>query len=259
MASCLGVEHVTVEPYGPAAVIERLRVDAPPLHGDGRLRWDVSPATLAFLADVVRPGDRTLEVGCGVSTVVFAAAQSRHVAMSPAPAEFAYIEQYCAGIGVDTTGIEYHEGLSHDVLPRLAGTFDVALIDGAHSFPFPVVDYHYVSRLLRPGGVLVLDDVPIPAVAIVYRFLLSEPAWSHVAVLDDRAAAFTLLRPLDPGDPWGSQRINRRYPDRSFLPAPRRVRIALVDRTAQSALVRRMRGRSPLLDKIAPAARRWLS
>lgn len=243
----------------PSDVVRRVKDDAPAMHGDGRLRWDVSPGTLQFLADHVAPDLRTLEVGCGVSSVVFAAAGARHTAISPAPEEFAHVLSYCADIGVDPSRLTYLEGLSHDVLPRLGEPVDLALVDGAHSFPHPVVDYHYVSRLLVPGGLLVLDDVPIPAVGILFRFLSTEPAWRLEAVLDDRAAAFRLLRPLDAGDPWGSQRLNHAYPDYSFLGPARRVRVRSVERLARSRLVTSARRRLPLLDAVAPAVRRWLT
>jgi predicted O-methyltransferase YrrM len=240
------------------SVVERIARDLPAMHKDGQARWDVSPATLAFLAATVREADRTLEVGCGVSTVVFAATGARHLAISPAPDEMSRIREYCARIGVDSRCVDYREGLSHEVLPTLTGEYDVVLVDGAHAFPFPVVDFHYVSRLLRPGGVLVLDDVPIPSVATVYRFLMSEPAWVRLAVLDDRAAAFRLVRPVDAGDPWGSQAMNAGYPDFSFLPPARRTLVSVVERGARSRAARRVRGRFPALDRVAPRLRRWL-
>lgn len=239
--------------------VQRIEQDMPALHGDGTLRWDVSPATLSFLARTVGRGDRTLEVGCGVSTVVFAAAGARHLAISPEPAEMGHIRQYCEQIGVVTDDVDYVAGLSHDVLPTLAGQFDLVLVDGAHAFPFPVVDFHYVSRLLRPGGVLVLDDVPIPSVAIVYRFLMADQAWVRLAVLDDRAAAFRLVQPLPTGDPWGAQTINATYPDYSFLPLRRRARVTVVERGARAGAVRLLRNRSAVLDRLAPRLRRWLT
>ena len=243
----------------PSEVVVRVMADAPAMHGDGRLRWDVSPGTLRFLADKVEPQHRTLEVGCGVSSVVFAATGATHTAISPAPEEYAHIVAYCESIGVDTSRLTYLEGLSHDLLPTLHETVDVALVDGAHSFPYPIVDYHYVSRLLRPGGLLVMDDVPIPAVGVLFRFLSTEPAWQLVAVLDDRAAAFRLVRPLDEGDPWGSQRINSAYPDFSFLGRARGARVRTVDALARSRLVSRARRRFPAIDAVSPAVRRWLT
>lgn len=227
----------------------RLLADKPSFHGDGHLRWDVSPGTLRLLARLARPGHTTLEVGCGASTVVFAAVGSNHVAVSPAPAEFAGIRRYCAEIGVDTSSVSYVEGYSDRVLPTLEGRFNLALIDGAHSFPYPAVDFQYVSRRLEVGGLLVLDDLPIPSVGSVYRFLVAESAWRLLEVVEDRAAAFRLVRPLATGDPWGDQGFNHRYPDFSFLPWGRRVRVETVERLARSRLAGEARRRIPNLDR----------
>lgn len=241
------------------AVVERILRDRPSFHGDGRLRWDVSPGTLHLLARLAGEAEQSLEVGCGVSTVVFAAARTSHVAISPVRQEFERIEDYCTAVEVPTAGLEFREGTSDQVLPLLEHDVDLALIDGAHSFPFPVVDFHYVSRRLRPGGVLVLDDLPIPSVGSVAAFLRADQRWELLGVVDDRAAAFRLTSPLPEGDPWGEQPCNATYPDYSFLPMAQRSRVALRERLARGSLVRRVRRRYPHLDRLAPAIRRLLA
>src|SRR4051794_25539073 len=85
-----------------ARVVERILRDRPAFHGDGQVRWDVSPGTLHLLARLAGSAERTLEVGCGVSTVVFAAAGTSHIAVSPVRHEYERIEKYCAEIGVPT-------------------------------------------------------------------------------------------------------------------------------------------------------------
>ena len=241
-----------------APVVERILRDKPSFHGDGRLRWDVSAGTLHLLRRLAGEADRSLEVGCGVSTVVFAAAGLPHVAVSPVRSEYERIEKYCATAGVPTAGIDFRQGFSDRVLPALERDVDLALIDGAHSYPFPVVDFHYVSRLLRPGGVLVLDDVPIPSVGGVYRFLRDDPRWELVDVVDHRAAAFRLTCPLPDGDPWGDQRGNAAYPDYSFLPLPARSKVQLREWLAHNTTLARARRRHPRLDRLTPALRRIL-
>lgn len=247
------------DPARMADVLRRLQREKPQLHGGGQRRWDVSLGTLEALARMASRTERTLEVGCGVSTIVFAAAGTSHVAISPAPDEFERILQYCAAIGVDTRRVDFRQGSSAEVLPALDDEFDLALIDGAHSFPHPVVDFHYVSRLLRPGGVLLLDDVPIPSVGLVYRFLVTEPGWELLELIDDRAAAFRLRGSLADGDPWGEQAQNASYPDYSFLPLGRRIRVEAVGRLARSQLMAAARRRFPRLDRLAPRLRRWVT
>jgi SAM-dependent methyltransferase len=218
----------------------------------------VSPGTLHLLGRLAGAAERSLEVGCGVSTVVFAAAGTAHLAMSPSRREFERIEEYCAATGVSTGCVDFREGFSDRVLPSLEQDVDLALIDGAHSFPHPVVDFHYVSRRLRPGGVLVLDDVPIPSVGDVYRFLHDDPRWELVDLVDHRAAAFRLVRPLPDGDPWGDQRRNATYPDYSFLPPSQRWKVELREWLAHNSTVVRARRRHPRLDRLTPTLRRIL-
>jgi predicted O-methyltransferase YrrM len=45
----------------------------------------------------------------------------------------------------------------------LDGLYDVAFIDGAHSYKAACIDLRNVRRLLRPGGLLIMDDVGNPA------------------------------------------------------------------------------------------------
>lgn len=221
-------------------VIDRLHRDRPTFHGYGQMQWDVSPGTLDLLADTLKPSMRTLEVGLGASTVVFAAAGVEHSAVGPAPHEFELIRTFCARIGVDTTAVTYLHGRSDRVLPLIASSFDVALVDGAHAFPTPLIDFHYVSQHLEEGGLLILDDLPIPSVQMLYRTLLTEPHWIQETIVDDRAAAFRLVAPLPSGDPWKDQPLNRSYPNYSFLPVGRRVRRNIRSMASSSPRLRAM-------------------
>ncbi len=111
--------------------------------------------------------------------------------------------------------------------------FDAAFIDGRHSFPQPVVDFHLIEQRLEVGGLMVLDDVPIPAVAVVHRFMMSSPDWEFVRYADDRASAFRKLADADDDDNWKRQPFNRTWPDFSFLPLPQRLVASTVERVPQ--------------------------
>lgn len=205
-------------------VVQRLMTDKPAFHLNGEARWDALPGTLRWIHDSVRTGHATIETGVGASTVVFAAAGAKHTAISPAPAEHERVREYCEAIGVDHSQVTFVDGLSDDVLPVMLGksrTLDVAFIDGAHSFPYPEVDWYYITRSLKVGGKLMLDDIPIPAVAPVFRHMQLEPNWHLEGIFDDRTAAFTLLAPPAPED-WSGQPFNKHYPDLSFISQPRR-------------------------------------
>lgn len=208
-------------------VVQRLLTDRPSFHLGGMAHWYSLPQTLAAIRASVKPGDVTLETGVGASTVVFAAGGASHTSISPDAGEHERVREYCRQIGVDTSGLTFIEGFSDEILPSLLGrdrSLDVAFIDGAHSFPFPEVDWHYVTRALKIRGKLLMDDIPIPAVAPLYRHMALEPNWRVDAVLDDRAAAFTLLAAPEPED-WPGQPFNRGYPDYRFIEGPTRLRL----------------------------------
>ena len=208
-------------------VVQRLLTDRPSFHLDGQALWYSLPETLQAIKGAVRPGDVTIETGMGASTVVFAAAGAIHTAISPDAAEHRRVREYCEQIGVDTSGLTFIVGLSDDVLPSLLSRerfLDGAFIDGAHSFPYPEVDWHYITRSLKVGGKLLMDDIPIPAVAPLFRHMSLEPNWRVDAILDNRAAAFTLLAPPEPED-WPYQPFNRGYPDYGFVELPKRLQL----------------------------------
>lgn len=231
-------------------IIQRLLSDKPSFHLGGEARWDALPQTLEAIRRFTRDGDTTIETGVGVSTVVFAASGAHHTAISPAAAEQERVREYCQRIGVDDSRITFVVGLSDDVLPALLSrdrTLDAAFIDGAHSFPFPEVDWYYITRALKIGGHLLLDDIPIPAVAQVFRHMTVEPNWRPDGVFDDRSAAFTLLAPPEPED-WSVQPYNRGYPDLSFVDLPKRVRLETTYRVGQ--LGRSAAQRYPVLRRI---------
>jgi len=214
------------------AVAERLARDRPKFHLADRdtsvanigeqVVWNALPETLAFIADGVSPADLTLEIGSGASTVVFAAAGARHTAISPVSHEHERIVEYCNSIGVPTHDLSFVAASSDAVVPTLDQPLDLVLLDGTHAFPYAIVEWHYLRRLLRPGGLMVIDDVPIPAVTPLHRFMSTDESWEVVRSLDRRTVAFRKLRE-SPAQTWRDQRINDSYPDYSHLPPRERV------------------------------------
>jgi hypothetical protein len=138
------------------------------------------------------------------------------------------VRDYLEKIGIDSGRLVFTVGVSDLVLPSLctARVFDTALIDGSHGFPYPAVDWHYVTRALKIGGQLICDDIHIPAVAYVFRYMQSDPNWQRDAVVDERAAIFTLISEPPPGGDWTRQPFNDRY-YYGFAPLPRRARLML--------------------------------
>jgi precorrin-6B methylase 2 len=242
------VENMTTT--SPPNIVERLLSDQPSFHMGGEARWDSLPETLEAIRASVRAGDTSIETGAGASTVVFIAAGARHTAVSPDPSEHERIRDYCRQIGLDDTELTTIAGLSEDVLPSTLSrdrTLDAAFIDGAHAFPFPAVDWCYISRALKIGGKLLMDDITITTVAPLFHHMMREPNWQLDGVYDDRAAGFTLLGLPTPGD-WPGQVSNARYPDFGFAKLPKRLALETEYRLTEAG--RRAAKRSPALRKL---------
>ena len=45
-------------------------------------------------------------------------------------------------------------------------------IDGAHRFPYPVIDWYNFNKMLKVDGIVVIDDTDIIGCHIMAKFLL---------------------------------------------------------------------------------------
>src|SRR5215218_4901036 len=160
-----------------------LRASPPGLHGAGDEYWGLAWPALEWLEHTVQPGMQTLETGSGASTLVFAAGGAEHEAITPAADEEQRFRGECERRGIDGSSVRFRIGLSHVVLPDLeARPLDLALIDGAHGFPYPILDWWYIAPRLEVGGKLLLDDAFMPSVGIVVDSLRARRDWEVEAV-----------------------------------------------------------------------------
>jgi predicted O-methyltransferase YrrM len=186
-------------PQTASALVDRIFAEPPRIHAmdtsdDPALGvWSTDHDCYVLLAGHIGPGKRTLETGSGVSTVLFAAAGARHTSVTPAHAEADRILAYCAEQGIETGSLEFEIGCSDEVLPRLPDEqFDLILIDGNHGFPTPILDWYYAASRLRSGGLLVIDDIQLPAVAHLCAFIDRDPRWNTFS-RSDKWIAFTRI------------------------------------------------------------------
>src|ERR687885_356860 len=71
-------------------------------------------------------------------------------------------------------GESSHTGLLHTWTPE---PLDVVLIDGAHSFPFPTLDWMYTAPHLKVGGRMLVGDAYPPPGNVLSRYMTAKPAW----------------------------------------------------------------------------------
>ena len=155
-----------------------LRASPPGLHGEGDEYWGLAWPALEWLERAVTPEMTTLEIGSGASTLVFAARGSQHVAVTPSRDEEERFRAECERRGIDASRVRFELGFAHEVLPRLeTQPLDLVLIDGAHGFPYPILDWWHVAPHVKVGGLVLLDDAYMPPVHAVVQALGAVPQW----------------------------------------------------------------------------------
>jgi len=168
------------------------------------------------------PGGPALsaETGCGKSTLLFSRLSGEHLCFTLEGGD-AYAKTSASPL-LDPDRVRFVLGPSQRTLQRheWSAPLDVALIDGGHGYPFPDLDYYGFYPQIRPGGLLVVDDIHIPTITHLFRFLQEDAMWRLVAV--ELYTAFfqrTDAPTFGPfGDGWIHQRYNRdRFPHKEWL------------------------------------------
>jgi predicted O-methyltransferase YrrM len=205
------------------SLTEQLMHEQPSLHGEAQL-WGLAWAALAHIERTVQPGMATLETGAGASTIVFAARGAVHEAVTPSADEAERITRECERRGIPTERLRFRIGSSADVLrewePR---PLDLVLIDGAHAFPYPTLDWWYLAPHLKIGGLMLLDDAYMPPVAAVVDHLRNSRAWQLEAPASFRTAVARKLAEEVPDGEWMGERVGGRKNFRYLPPRQRAV------------------------------------
>jgi predicted O-methyltransferase YrrM len=157
--------------------------------------------------------ERTIEIGLalGMSALFLCEAVldrgGRHVAIDPFQAE----SWNGAGLrtlreaGVEEL-VEVIEEESQLALPRLVAEgreFDFAFVDGDHRFEGVFLDLYFMTRLVKPGGLVVVDDMWMPSVRMAVAYV--ERNLGLTLVPDALPNAFRWRkRPLSRGVPSGT-------------------------------------------------------
>jgi predicted O-methyltransferase YrrM len=161
-------------------------------------------AMLQRLVATIKPRT-SLEIGCayGVSTLFICDALAalphiaQHIVLDPFQTT-----QWC-GIGlknVQDAGfgalIDFRERCSELELPSLAREgviLDFAFVDGWHTFDQVMVEFYYLNRMLRVGGVIVFDDADRRSVNRVVRHALTYPAYTVMEAERTEAPRYSTL------------------------------------------------------------------
>lgn len=159
----------------------------------------------------------TLEVGLayGTSALVFAAHHQRrknagisHTAIDPN--QYGTGEGHWEGIGAENLkrvgfikGRNWRlvERSSTEALPELSKklkNLDVAFIDGYHLFDYTLLDVFYCLKMLRVGGVLIVDDKKMKAIKAVAKYVVR--AYKNVAEICPDCETLLVIRKISNDD-----------------------------------------------------------
>ncbi len=228
-------------------VSDAIRRSPPLAHGGGTAFFGLEWHALGWLERSLQPGMTTLETGCGASTIVFAAAGTLHLTISPDPGEHDRVRAYCAEHDIRTDGVRSIAQPSDVALMRVweSDPLDLVFIDGVHGFPILALDWYLTAAHLRVGGLVVLDDAYLPSVHVVVRFLRASASWQQEPPIGYRTVAFRKLSSEQSYD-WLGSAFDKR-PHFDYLPVRDRplahFRTLVLDRhPAIAALARRVRG-----------------
>lgn len=172
--------------------------------------WDaMAPAALSAILKRA-PFRASAETGCGGSTIVFSNASEQHFAFAIEGKDFTLTELRRQHHFRSET-VRIVEGDTRRTVPqyKFDRELDMILLDGPHAYPLPQIEFAYLFPWLKIGGWLVLDDLQIPSVYELFRFLRkeSEVLLEEVVV---RTAFFRRLSVVERGmDGWDLQGINR--------------------------------------------------
>lgn len=168
---------------------------------DQAIEYDVQKTSISreegeFIRNIVASNDiqRTIEVGCayGLSSLFICAGLQnkparQHTIIDP------FQSSQWKNIGVSNlkqAGVDYFdliEEYSEIALPKLLSeqkTYDFGFIDGWHTFDHTLIDFFYLNRMLRVGGIVIIDDVLYPSINKLMGYISQYPCYEVIGTID---------------------------------------------------------------------------
>jgi len=152
----------------------------------------LSPTVLAAIANLApRPLLLSVETGCGKSTVLLSNLSERHLCFTlddtvwyppgDIRASLTFVRR-CPSFRSDRT--QFILGPTQRTVPtyKFDQPVDLALIDGPHAFPFPSMEYCHLYPHLRPGALLIIDDINIPTIGWLFDFVCEDKMFDLIDV-----------------------------------------------------------------------------
>ena len=87
-----------------------------------------------------------------------------------------------AGLADHTTLVDEPSSVALARLVADGIVVDAAFVDGSHRFHEVFVDMYFLRKLVRPGGLIILDDAEWPSVAAALRYFDLNLGWQPVTI-----------------------------------------------------------------------------
>jgi hypothetical protein len=166
-------------------------------------------AMFALLRHAKADVEHSLETGVGRSTLLLSNISHQHTVFT-VPDDS--LQATLASPLLRRESVTVVKGPTQVTLPRhkFEHEIDLALLDGPHAYPFPDLEYYYVYPHLSTGALLVLDDIHIPTVNHLFRFVSEDSMFEVVDLVGTTAFLRRTSAPCFPTheDGWETQRYN---------------------------------------------------
>ena len=182
---------------------------------EGDCSWAVGRGVLQWIADHLSSEMVTIETGAGYTTVLFAALAKHHYCCTLSQREAAKIRAYLDRIQVTNDNLTFLIGSTDETLSRL-GTetvIDFAYLDGCHGYPFPALDWHYVDKHLKVGGVIGMDNVELRPVREHCEFLEENGSYRLAGAVAEGYFVRFYTKLMDQNREWIDQAYSRTKKD----------------------------------------------
>jgi hypothetical protein len=160
------------------------------------------------------------ETGAGKTTLLFSHLSEHHTVFTIAgSADTINLVSKSPIVNLGT--LEFVEGPSQLTLPRhdFPDKLQLAMIDGPHGYPFPDMEYWCLYPHLEPGALLIVDDIQIPTIYNLFRFIAEDEMFKLLEVVSTTAIFERTAAPTFEhlGDGWWLQNYNKaRHPIKNF-------------------------------------------
>jgi len=155
----------------------------------------------------------SIETGSGKTTMLFTNLSKRHEVFA------LNIENSVEVVGssplINKESYHWIDGPTQKTIPQFNfdKKYQVVYLDGPHGYPFPELEYYFIYPHIEIGGLLIIDDIIVPTIYNLYKFLKQDEMFEELEVID--ATAFfkrTDAKTFDPyGDGWWIQGYNKKH------------------------------------------------